>query len=276
MSKLYLVIIVFSISLVHAQFVAKPEVLGRMDVYLQKDVDTVDSSYTIYEVLGKEELSLRVNASVEEIDGRYVVQVNSSSRKVKLGEESALRKFAVDDLKFIFDDDVLRLCRVTRVGFEHQQRNGESEIVGGVVMLHQLVQGLPVRGSAFILMFYDAFSNLKKIEYSLVQPKKKVVKNLIHNTELIQLHKKKLEQKVSEIKEDLARENMHGELYDAVRSWRQTTDSLGVNVLVPSITYLGRFDDVGTIRYVSFDIDEFSAKSEELKSEICSKKGEEQ
>lgn len=274
MPKLYLVILVFSISLIHAQFVVKPEVLERVDEFLKKDVDTEESSYTVYEVLGKEKLSLKVDAAIEEIDGRYVIQVNSSSRKVKLGEESALRKFATDDLKFVFGDDVFKSCLITRVGFEYQQRNDKSEVVGGVVMVHQLVQGLPVKGSSFVFMFYDALSNLKMIEYSWVQTEKKVVKNLARNTDVKQRHKSMLTQKMSEISESLTKENTRGELYKAVRSWRMMTDSIGKNVLVPSITYLGKYDDAGTVRYVSFDIDEFPAKSEAFKPEICSKREE--
>lgn len=275
MPKLYLVILVFSISLIHAQFVSKPAVLEQINAFLQEDVDTVDSTYTVLEVIGKEKLSLNVNAVVEEFDGRYVVQLNSSSRKIKLQEESVLRNFVADDLKHVFGNDVFKSCQITRVGFEHQQRNGHSEIVGGVVMVHQLVHGHLVRGPAYIFMFYDALSNLKMIEYSWIQTEKKVVKNLARNTDVKQLHKSMLTQKMSEISESLTKENTRGELYKAVRSWRMMTDSIGINVLVPSITYLGKYDDAGTMRYVSFDIDEFPAKSEAFKPEICSKREEE-
>lgn len=105
-------------------------------------------------------------------------------------------------------------------------------------------------------MYYDALSNLKKIEYSWLNVKKKIKKIDFCKECILESHMDKLEQEISRISRDIKSENMQGELYDAVRSWRMTTDSSGNGILVPCLTYLGHFDDKGTIRYISFDVDE--------------------
>ncbi len=275
MKNIFFIVISLSFSLIHAQFVSRSEVMSQIDVFLQKDVDETDSSHIVYEILGAKQLQLMVDASVEEFDGRYILQFYSESRKAKLHEESELRNFAVDDLKRIFGNDVFRSSKITRVGFEYQQRNGVSEIVGGVVMISQLLQERPIRGNAFIFMFYDAYSKLKRIEYRWLQTKKKVVRNVLRSADVKQSHKNVLENKILEINDDLIKEKIHGELYKAVQSWRLLIDSTGKEILTPSITYLGLFDDAGITRYISFDVDVFSGKAEKQKNEICSSKGDE-
>lgn len=275
MKNIFFIVISLSFSLIHAQFVSRSEVMSQIDVFLQKDVDETDSSHIVYEILGAKQLQLMVDASVEEFDGRYILQFCSESRNVKLHEESELRNFAADDMKRVFGNDVFRSSKITRVGFEYQQRNEVSEIVGGIVMINQLLQERPIRGNAFIFMFYDAYSNLKKIEYRWLQTKKKVVRNIVRNGDVKKKHKNVLENKILEINDDLIKEKIHGELYKAVQSWHILIDSTGKEILTPSITYLGLFDDAGITRYISFDVDVFSGKAEKQKNEICSSKGDE-
>lgn len=275
MYKISLAIIGILISMVHAEFVLKTDVLQRTEKLLQRSMEKKSLDYVAYEVVGTEKLAVNVDSPAEELDGRYIIQLNSNSRKSKLQDEKGLLQLASKDLKTLFSDDVSNSSKITRVGFEYQQRNDEIEIVGGIVMVHQLVQGLPVRGSSFIFLHYDGLSNLKRIEYNWLKVKKKIAKRTTLRAEPVKFHEKMLKQKTAEISDELVKANMHGELYDAVQSWRMMTDSTGKSVLVPSVTYLGRFEDSGRMRYVTFDIDEFSTDLEHTKTEICTKKGDE-
>jgi hypothetical protein len=56
----------------------------------------------------------------------------------------------------------------------------------------------------------------------------------------------------------MERENVRGVLYDAILSWRMVSNDTGNNILIPSVIYLGHFDDLGITRYLSFDIVLFS------------------
>ena len=258
MLKRVLLFAFITFSLVDAQFISSPSVLQRAEKFLQRYTESSDSTYTVYEVKGNIKLPMKVDVPIENFGGRYIINLNCGTRNIRVNdfEEFNLRKIASEDLRNYFNNEVLNSSKITRVAFEHQQRNGQSEIVGGIVMFHQLVQNVIVRGDAFIFLYYDALSNLKKIEYSWLNVKKKIKKIDFCKECILESHMDKLEQEISRISRDIKSENMQGELYDAVRSWRMTTDSSGNGILVPCLTYLGHFDDKGTIRYISFDVDE--------------------
>ena len=164
-----------SFSLVYAQFTLMPEVLLQTESYLQKNRGN-DTTDFVYEILGKNKLPMNIDAPVEEYNGRYVIQMNSNTRTEKLQDERMLQMIAMKDLKKILSDSIFSSTRITRIGFEHQQKNDVIEIVGGIVMVHQLIQDFPIRGDSFIFLYYDAFSNLRKIEYSWLHIKKSAVK----------------------------------------------------------------------------------------------------
>ena len=180
MLKRVLLFAIITFSLVDAQFISSPSVLQRAEKFLQRYTESSDSTYTVYEVKGNIKLPMKVDVPIENFGGRYIINLNSGTRNIRVNdfEEFNLRKIASEDLRNYFNNEVLNSSKITRVAFEHQQRNGQSEIVGGIVMFHQLVQNVIVRGDAFIFLYYDALSNLKKIEYSWLNVKKKIAKRI--------------------------------------------------------------------------------------------------
>ncbi len=260
MLKIYILLICVSFSLIHAQLTIKPEVFLQAETSLRKYMDEGTPSCFVYEITGKEKIPMKVNVPVDEVAGRYVVLMNSRSKTERIysQNENKLRSIALEDIKKYFVDEVSDSYKITRVGFEYEQKNEKIDIVGAFVMFHQLVEGLPVRGDAFIYMYYDAFSNIKKIEYSWLRTEKKVLSENECYVDDVSQHRNRLMQKVVEVNEDMERENVRGVLYDAILSWRMVSNDTGNNILIPSVIYLGHFDDLGITRYLSFDIVLFS------------------
>ncbi len=163
---------------------------------------------------------------------------------------------------------------ITRVGLEYQQRNDEVGVVGGLVLVYQLVQNIPVRGKAFLTMFYDSTSNLSSVEYQWLKVR---TQNMMVSSDLnyvMDLHQKIFEKKLSEISESLYLNKMSGNLYGAVKSWHVIESGGQGNILQPCITYFGKYNDGDVVRYFSFDVDVFSIDKKNVELDICSGKDE--
>lgn len=232
------------------------------------------ADYPIYKISGDETPVLNIPATYEKTQSFHRFYFEQNNRNTIIQNEQDARSIAVQDIKRVFPKKIADSLMMARIGLEYESRNGEVRIVGALVMLNRLIEGIPERGESYVFMHYDSSSNLKNIEIKWNTYRKDFITDNLSRQQNIESQNNVLKKKVSELGESLKKENIKGQLYKAFRSWHLKKGDNGVKYLVPCITYLGTYVENKTNRYLSFDIDIHNPENSIFShTDICSSNG---
>lgn len=233
------------------------------------------TDYPIFEIIGDETPVLNISAAHEKTESFHRFYFELNDRNSAIQNEQDVRTIAAQDIKRIFPKKIADSLMMARIGLEYESRNGKIRIVGALAMLHRLIDGFPERGESYVFMYYDSSSNLKNIEIKWNTYKKDFITDNQSRQQNLELQSNELNKKISELGKPLTKDNIQGNLYKAIKSWRLKKDIHGIKYLVPSITYLGTYAEDGRNRYFSFDIDIHNTETSNLShTDICYSNGE--
>lgn len=241
-----------------AQITISPEILNQLgdsqkillkkgdnQIFESKKTNSETGNNVIYEVSTDRFSKKITNFKKVSADGfeRYVA-LTKRKRNIKL-QEQTMRETAMKDAKLFLPKEISDSCAVTSVGFDYMKKNEDApQIVGSTVIFHRIVDGIPVRGGAFIQIEYDSSGTLEQFDIYWPKYRRKNVQSFLSKNDRLTTHEKRLKERVNLVNQDILDQgvSVKGELnksYKTLKSWISETGEL---YLIPNMTYVGSFN----------------------------------
>ena len=248
MKKIYFLALGVLLSMSHAQLTVSEKIYQQMDArenprVLMKSQNAVSQNTYIYTIAGSRDFKSGKDFQVKKLDAFHRFTISKKNRKKRsLASENEMRIRAMDDIKTILPKDVSDSCDITSVGYEYEQRDANKpRVVGSMVMAHRKLDGIPVRGSSFVLMSYDSTGNLSYMDVQWDKYNKIPAKSTIDVTKRNKVHREEFGNLIESISEELKVNNLRGSLDNSVQILMSTKNENGEAMLVPSVTFIGQY-----------------------------------
>lgn len=182
---------------------------------------------------------------------------NGKLNNKHLPQESEMRAIAQKEVQLILPSEIADSCSVTVVGYEYQQRDQDSvQVVGSTIIMHRLIDGLPVRGGSYIELFFDSTTTLLTLNIKWPKYKQKRILSKSTLQEQKENHQNKLDSYINHLNEETSAQGIiiEGEITQAVSTIKEWQDLSGKRMLVPAITYIGECTEQGKKHPVILDL----------------------
>ena len=248
MKKIYFLALGALLSISHAQLTVSEKIYQQMDARekpraLMKNQNAVPQNTYIYTIAGSRDFKSGKNFQVKKLDDFHRFTISKKNKKKRpLASEDEMRIRAMDDIKTILPKDVSDSCAITSVGYEYEQRDSNKpRIVGSMVMAHRKLDGIPVRGSSYVLMSYDSTDNLSYMDVQWDKYNKIPAKSTVDVTKRNKVHREEFGNLIESISEELKTNNLRGSLDNSVQTLVSTKNENGEVMLIPSVTFIGQY-----------------------------------
>ena len=248
----------FLSNMVFAQITIDPLIFNQLEEKNQKTLKKVVNNqffaskttndqfegYVVYEVLNERFAKNIPNFKRIRAEGfeRYVV-LSEKKRKIAL-QDQTMRTVAMKDVKQLLPKEISDSCSVTSVGFDYMKRNNDSvQVISSTVFLHRIVDGVPVRGGAFIQIEYDSNGILKQFDMYWPKYRRKKVRGYLSREDQMLMQKKQLNEMVKMINQDILEQGLpvKGELKKTYKTLKFWASDAGEKYLIPNVTYTGSY-----------------------------------
>ncbi|WP_294958645.1 hypothetical protein [uncultured Fibrobacter sp.] len=153
-----------------------------------------------------------------------------------------MRLRAMDDIKSMLPKDITDSCAITSVGYEYEQRDSsEPRIVGSMIAAHRILDGIPVRGSSYVLMSYDSTGNLAYMDIQWDKYNKVHAKSTVEIAKRNKIHRNEFNELVETITQDFKENDLRGSLDNSAQTLTALENENGEVMLVPSVTFIGQY-----------------------------------
>ncbi|WP_290763334.1 hypothetical protein [Fibrobacter sp. UBA4297] len=248
MKKIYFIVLGVLLSISHAQLIVSEKIYQQMDArenppVLMKSQKTVSQDTYIYTITGLRDFKSGKNFQVKKIDDFHRFTVSRKNQKKRtLGSEDEMRIRAMNDIKAILPQDVADSCAITSVGYEYEQRDSNKpRIVGSMVTAHRKLDGIPVRGSSYVLMSYDSTGNLSYMDVQWDKFNKVPAKSTVEKTKRNKIHRTEFNDLIETVSQDFKENELRGSLDNSTQTLTALKNENGEVMLVPSVTFIGQY-----------------------------------
>lgn len=266
MKKIYVLALGALLSMSHAQLMVSEKIYQQMDarekgrsVLMKTNKVKSDESY-VYSISSKKKFKSGKNFKVEKLEDSYRITPEKKYRGKKIRSawsEKEMRVQAMSDIKSLLPKEVADSCSVTSVGFVYEQRDNKGpRTVGSVVMAHRILDGVPVRGSSYIMVDYDSTGNVSYVDIEWDVYNKMPAKSTVDVVKRNKVHRADFEKLVESVSEDLVEKECNGRLDNSVQTLSAIQYENGDVMLVPSVTFIGQYskNDSDEFLPMTFDI----------------------
>lgn len=236
------------LSISHAQLIVSEKIYRQMDArenprVLMKSQKAVSQDSYIYTIAGSRDFKSGKNFQVKKLDDFHRFTVSKKNKKKRpLASEDEMRIRAMDDIKAMLPKDVADSCAITSVGYEYEQRDSNKpRVVGSMVMAHRKLDGIPVRGSSYVLMSYDSTGNLSYMDVQWDKYNKVPAKSSIEETKRNKIHRDEFNGLIKTVSQDFKENELHGSLDNSAQTLTAIENENGEVILVPSVTFIGQY-----------------------------------
>ncbi|MBO7125957.1 hypothetical protein J6W78_00235 [bacterium] len=248
MKKIYFLALGALLSISHAQLIVSEKIYQQMDARekpraLMKSQNAISQDSYIYTVAGSRDFKSGKNFQVKKIDNFHRFTVSKKNRKNRsIASEDEMRVRAMDDIKAVLPKDVADSCAITSVGYEYEQRDSNKpRVVGSMVMAHRKLDGIPVRGSSYVLMSYDSTGNLSYMDVQWDKYNKVPANSTMEKTKRNKIHREEFSELVESISQHLKKNELRGSLDNSIQTLVSFENENGEIVLYPSVTFIGQY-----------------------------------
>ena len=249
MKKIYFLVLGALFSYTHAQLIVSEKIYQQMDarenprVLLKSQKATVDRDSYIYTIAGTRDFKSGKNFQTKKLDDFHRFTISKKNKKKRpLASETEMRTRAMEDIKAILPKDVADSCAITSVGYEYEQRDSNKpRVVGSMIMAHRKLDGIPVRGSSYVLMSYDSTGNLSYMDIQWDKYNKVLAKSTVGETKRNKNHREEFNELVETISHDFKENELRGSLDNSTQTLTALENDNGEVMLVPSVTFIGQY-----------------------------------
>lgn len=263
MKKIYFLALGALISYTHAQLIVSEKIYQQMDArenprVLMKSQKAVSQDSYIYTIAGSRDFKSGKNFQVKKLDDFHRFTVNKKNKKkLHLASEDEMRTRAMEDIKAILPRDVADSCAITSVGYEYEQRDSNKpRVVGSMIMAHRKLDGIPVRGSSYVLMSYDSTGNLSYMDVQWDKYNKVPAKSTVEQNKRNKIHRVEFDELVESVSQDFKENDLRGSLDNSSQTLTALENEKGEVMLVPSVTFIGQYSTMNSDESIpmTFDI----------------------
>ena len=237
------------LSVSHAQLVVSEKIYRQMEArensrtLMKTQKAIVDQDAYIYTIAGTRNFKSGKNFQVKKIDGFHRFTLNKKNKRRRpLASEAEMRLRAMEDIKSILPEEVADSCAITSVGYEYEQRDfGEPRIVGSMVAAHRKLDGIPVRGSSYVLMSYDSSGSLSYMDVQWDKYDKVPAKSTVEQGKRNKIYREEFDELVESVSRDFKENELRGSLDNSVQTLTALENENGEIVVVPSVTFIGQY-----------------------------------
>lgn len=210
---------------------------------LMKSQKTVSQDSYIYTIAGSRDFKSGKNFQVKKLDDFHRFTVSKKNKKKRpLASEDEMRIRAMDDIKSILPKDVADSCAITSVGYEYEQRDSNKpRVVGSMIMAHRKLDGIPVRGSSYVLMSYDSTGNLSYMDVQWDKYNKVPAKSTVEQNKRNKIHREEFDELVESVSQHFKENELRGSLDNSIQTLTALENEKGEVMLVPSVTFIGQY-----------------------------------
>ena len=108
-------------------------------------------------------------------------------------------------------------------------------------MAHRKLDGIPVRGSSYVLMSYDSTGNLAYMDVQWNKYNKVSAKSTVEQTKRNKIHREEFDELVETVSQDFKENELHGSLDNSAQTLTAIENENGEVILVPSVTFIGQY-----------------------------------
>ncbi|MDO4947296.1 MAG: hypothetical protein Q4E52_06915 [Fibrobacter sp.] len=264
MKKIYFLALGALISYTHAQLIVSEKIYQQMNarenprVLMKSQKTTVNQDSYIYTIAGTRDFKSGKNFQVKKLDDFHRFTVNKKNKKKRpLASETEMRTRAMEDIKAILPRDVADSCAITSVGYEYEQRDSNKpRVVGSMIMAHRKLDGIPVRGSSYVLMSYDSTGNLSYMDVQWDKYNKVPAKSTVEQNKRNKIHRVEFDELVESVSQDFKENDLRGSLDNSSQTLTALENEKGEVMLVPSVTFIGQYSTMNSDESIpmTFDI----------------------
>ena len=250
MKKIFALLIFILISSAQAQLMVSEKIYQQMRereskpaLMKSRSLDS-DESF-IYSIAGKRNFESAKKFKVEKLgDFHRFVPNNKNKNKKRRAKwsDDEMRSQAMADIKSFLPKDVTDSCVISSVNYVFQKRDeNDPRIVGSLVMAHRVLDGIPIRGSSYVLLNYDSTGNVSFADVEWDIYNKVPAKSTVDVAKRNEIHRADFNQLVESLSEELLENERKGSLYNSVQTLSEIQSANGESLLVPSVTFIGRY-----------------------------------
>lgn len=248
MKKIYFLALGALLSISHAQLIVSEKIYQQMDArenprVLMKSQKAVSQDSYIYTIAGSHDFKSGKNFQVKKLDDFHRFTVSKKNKKKRpLASEDEMRIRGMDDIKSILPKDVADSCAITSVGYEYEQRDSNKpRVVGSMFMAHRKLDGIPVRGSSYVLMSYDSTGNLSYMDVQWDKYNKVPAKSTVEQNKRNKIHREEFDELVESVSQHFKENELRGSLDNSIQTLTALENEKGEVMLVPSVTFIGQY-----------------------------------
>ena len=249
MKKIFFLALGALLSFTHAQLTVSEKIYQQMEArenpraLMKAQKDLVNQDPYIYTIAGTRDFKSGKKFKVKKYGNfhRFTLS-NKSKKKRALASEKEMRLRAMDDIKSMLPKDITDSCAITSVGYEYEQRDSsEPRIVGSMIAAHRILDGIPVRGSSYVLMSYDSTGNLAYMDIQWDKYNKVHAKSTVEIAKRNKIHRNEFNELVETITQDFKENDLRGSLDNSAQTLTALENEKGEVMLVPSVTFIGQY-----------------------------------
>lgn len=248
MKKFYTLALGTLLSVAQAQLTVSEKIYKQMDArenppMLMKSEKSITQDSHIYTIAGTRDFKSGKDFQVKKIEDFHRFTLNTKAKKKRsLSSEAEIRTKALNDIKEILPKDVSDSCAITSVGYEYEQRDSQKpRVVGSLVMLHRKLDGIPVRGSSYVLMSYDSTGNLAYMDVQWDKYNKIPAQSTVESSKRNKEHRNEFNELIESVSLELKENDLRGSLDNSAQTLSAIENENGEVLLVPSVTYIGQY-----------------------------------
>lgn len=110
-----------------------------------------------------------------------------------------------------------------------------------MVTAHRKLDGIPVRGSSYVLMSYDSTGNLSYMDVQWDKFNKVPAKSTVEKTKRNKIHRTEFNDLIETVSQDFKENELRGSLDNSTQTLTALKNENGEVMLVPSVTFIGQY-----------------------------------
>ena len=108
-------------------------------------------------------------------------------------------------------------------------------------MAHRKLDGIPVRGSSYVLMSYDSTGNLSYMDVQWDKYNKVPAKSTVEQNKRNKIHREEFDELVESVSQHFKENELRGSLDNSIQTLTALENEKGEVMLVPSVTFIGQY-----------------------------------